>query len=425
MQRRQKLSTQALIAGLAFVFYNTLIPFRVYWEPAKILRNIGRIEWVPFMHHGSFVGLTDIMGNILLFIPVGMLLLAWLYFNKSHKNLLLKAVLYGIITSLCIEFLQLFFKYRITSVHDIITNTIGAFLGAVSALVLIKRYFNIAVSLLNTWLLNKQWQLIAGLFIGSICLEAIMPMDFIRQTQHLPWLIQTFKWNLFHSFSIAEWLIVFLRFAVLAFVLRLSWNEEKKYGVAYLFWMVVLASMIFQLFHAFQKTRISDLQLIFISVSGFFVAWYLISNIKNAHKPKSFVIILSLYALAVRLLPFSLNLAGFEEMTVKNFIPFYHYYKVTSIWNLYDILEAFLFGYLFFWGLLMAEIKHLNNAKWKKVIIAAIFFILLELSQIWNHLHLFDITDLIFTSLGILIAFNLNAYRAFLIKQHLHAKSYN
>lgn len=69
---------------------------------------------------------TNILGNILLFVPVGII---WpVCFKKL--NSLWKTVLAGGGLSLCIEISQLLFYDRCTDVDDLILNTTGVFIGA-------------------------------------------------------------------------------------------------------------------------------------------------------------------------------------------------------------------------------------------------------------------------------------------------------
>ena len=67
------------------------------------------------------IALYNVIGNILLFIPLGFCIP--LFFNK--KNKLSKVILYGFTASLIIEVLQLFTPYNITDIDDIIFNTFG------------------------------------------------------------------------------------------------------------------------------------------------------------------------------------------------------------------------------------------------------------------------------------------------------------
>lgn len=75
--------------------------------------------------------------NIIFFIPLGFLLpTLW---GKYHN--LWKSISFGILFSLIIEFGQLFVKYRVTDIDDLVTNVIGTILGWILFQVLKKIFF--------------------------------------------------------------------------------------------------------------------------------------------------------------------------------------------------------------------------------------------------------------------------------------------
>jgi len=67
--------------------------------------------------------LTDLLGNLLLFMPFGFL--GALISDKQTK-----IVFFAFLFSLLMELLQYFFKLGVLDANDIILNTAGAFLGA-------------------------------------------------------------------------------------------------------------------------------------------------------------------------------------------------------------------------------------------------------------------------------------------------------
>lgn len=69
--------------------------------------------------------LKNILGNILIFVPLGVILPL---LNK--KITLKKCVLAGLALSLCAEAAQYIFHLGMSDIDDIITNTLGAFAGA-------------------------------------------------------------------------------------------------------------------------------------------------------------------------------------------------------------------------------------------------------------------------------------------------------
>ncbi|WP_235848959.1 MULTISPECIES: VanZ family protein [Bacillaceae] len=74
---------------------------------------------------------TIIYGNIIMFIPFGILLpLTVEYFKKSNKAVRIMPVVFlGMVFSFMIEVNQFVFTNRVANIDDIILNTTGALLG--------------------------------------------------------------------------------------------------------------------------------------------------------------------------------------------------------------------------------------------------------------------------------------------------------
>ena len=90
----------------------------------------------PLQHHNpvifaTFLVFADIIGNIFLFLPLGMVI--FLVFRQkfcySLKKLLLTALVIGMLFSLGIEMFQFLIPKRIPSVSDIVANTSGTVFG--------------------------------------------------------------------------------------------------------------------------------------------------------------------------------------------------------------------------------------------------------------------------------------------------------
>ena len=81
---------------------------------------------VPFLY--MFSDLTNTLLNVLLFVPLGFFLpFFWKRFFPFPR-----AVLFGFFVSLLVESLQIF-TFRATDINDLITNTLGTFLGWILA----------------------------------------------------------------------------------------------------------------------------------------------------------------------------------------------------------------------------------------------------------------------------------------------------
>lgn len=153
------LGTALLIYMVLIVFLITLFPFD-FRIPAKI-------------HIKILTNPADFMANIVLFIPIGFL------FKLSRRAgrdvLCLKALFWGFLLSISIEFTQLFIPGRYTQVIDVITNCLGSWLGAI-LLVLLKgqlsgeragKLFSLELPLMNLVYLLLPLMWLNGLSIGA------------------------------------------------------------------------------------------------------------------------------------------------------------------------------------------------------------------------------------------------------------------
>ncbi|MBR1773784.1 MAG: VanZ family protein [Eubacterium sp.] len=117
----------ALVTRLVY-FPEVITPMddKVYFYTGKYVVN--RLNLRPFIYlkhryQGWFI---NMYGNIIMFIPVGMV---WPYCFKKLNNVF-KVVLAGFGYSLSIELSQLFVFARGTDIDDLILNTFGALIGA-------------------------------------------------------------------------------------------------------------------------------------------------------------------------------------------------------------------------------------------------------------------------------------------------------
>ena len=86
------------------------------------IRFAPNINLEPFAY--MFSDFTNSFLNVILFVPLGFLLpLLWSRFKNP-----LRATLFGLLFSVGIEVLQLF-TLRATDINDLMTNTLGAFVG--------------------------------------------------------------------------------------------------------------------------------------------------------------------------------------------------------------------------------------------------------------------------------------------------------
>ena len=134
------------------------------------------INYIPFvetikMFTNEFadihIALYNVIGNILLFIPLGFCIP--LFF--SNKNKLIKIILYGFTASLTIEVLQIFTPFNTTDIDDIIFNTLGAIIGFA--------IFNIIYKIFRNTKIEELIKNLSSSFDGNLILIVAKPIGAI------------------------------------------------------------------------------------------------------------------------------------------------------------------------------------------------------------------------------------------------------
>ena len=82
-------------------------------------------EFAPTLYYAN-----DVLRNILGFVPFGFALCGYLSLSRKTRHVVRVSVLLGALTSLSIEILQGYLPQRESGITDLLTNTLGTFLGA-------------------------------------------------------------------------------------------------------------------------------------------------------------------------------------------------------------------------------------------------------------------------------------------------------
>ena len=134
-QRGRFLLLTVFYAYVCAVVYLTLLPISATFDPNTFDGDYG--NFIPFrdLKMGYGGALKDIILNVIMTVPFGFL------YPLIRKSGLIKTTVFGIFLSAVIESLQLASRilgstYHIFDITDIISNTIGVFIGCLCCLIL-------------------------------------------------------------------------------------------------------------------------------------------------------------------------------------------------------------------------------------------------------------------------------------------------
>ncbi len=118
-----------------FILYGTTIPFHFVADHAAVRAKLHGLPLNPLVSAdtGRRLSIPDAVQNVLLFLPFGALGVWSVARSRQTAARVLFVTLLGLAFSVAIETLQLFTTDRTTATSDVMTNTIGAFVGAASA----------------------------------------------------------------------------------------------------------------------------------------------------------------------------------------------------------------------------------------------------------------------------------------------------
>ena len=170
-----------IISYIFFVVYSTIVPFNFITGFEIFSQRLSRIDWVPLKRNQGFIARSDVVANVLFFMPLG-ILLSLRKILKYYRNFSLmdwfQIFITGFSVSLIVEFLQLFTFDRHTSVTDLLTNTLGNLLGAFLMLAIYLKFHAEIKHLLYYLFVRKPEMSISGIFLIFIFISYSIPFTF-------------------------------------------------------------------------------------------------------------------------------------------------------------------------------------------------------------------------------------------------------
>lgn len=126
-----------LMVGLGIYIF---ILFAFLFLKAHSFQSINLVPFhtiADYLSNGGFFSLVNVLGNIVLFIPLGIYLILF----NPNKSIVINT-LESVLISVAVEVLQYFFKVGATDIDDIILNGVGGLIGVVIYKILFKIFKN-------------------------------------------------------------------------------------------------------------------------------------------------------------------------------------------------------------------------------------------------------------------------------------------
>jgi len=415
-----------LVLYLAFTLYNTFIPFSLRSDgPDTIGSALAIVFFTPVVR----VSLTDLAGNVILFIPLG-LLCALIGRDLPALRVLPLTVLFGFGLSTAIEVTQTFFQARIASRVDIVTNTAGALIGATAVFSvpksLARRFWADAQTLIR----SSPWVAASLAMLALALLRAWFPFDVVisvsevkegvKQAVVLPFQTITlqswwasgpmpapakpFQWP---EFIGNLWFWGF--WGYISTVAVKTARGPAGFAPALFFGAVLfLPPCLLEAGQLFIDSRTLDINDVISGLVGAAMgaSCARLCNRTSAHQIKKGLIVpFCAYIVFNGLAPFDFQLPAngiAVSLNVRQWVPFYAYFTKTSIWNIHDVAEALLYGAPLGW-ILAARSNGpypLSFRIWLATIAAMTLGLFIEGCQLFLPTRTPDITDPLIMAAG-------------------------
>lgn len=479
-----------------FTVYNTLIPFSFDYGLGDLPEQLSRVNW-KFYFGSEDIALTDIVGNIILFMPFGFLLYMLLFYRGSRHPILL-ATLAGAALSLGIEIVQLFIQSRNSAPHDLLNNALGSWIGAVAGSIYAVRLASISRRIFYDLLDRKPFLLLITLIGLGQFVAAVMPFtvsisvsslaESVKEANIVPFtylpigtlvfgypnekteyqisdaaldslrarevpeevlsplaglkdlescrrsrflnevkrviggrardkyrkLILRFselKEQAYFSFSkMFENLLYWMAAGYLLMICYRIYWRHKAYGPLLLFALPLAYFLFLEGFQLIITSRISDINDIISGYSGVLLGILLYKLLKPLRRKnlrsdldllRIPLVIYGIFVLYAGFQPFDWSFDAevlAKDLLPENLIPFYAYFRKTSLWNMYDLIAttAFMVPITFYWSFRRIENGASYHTQYILTTLAGLLTgMVIEFSQLLSFERIAEITDIL------------------------------
>lgn len=424
-----------LILFTFFVIYNTLIPFEFQTNTIPIDTFLETFSVAYLIKQLQITSLTDIAGNILLFIPFGFLMYTWLL-QGGNKGKPLISILSGTILSLLIEVVQLFFKGRTSSVTDVFNNTFGTFIGTASAWFYLRMLAKTSRRIAWEFLHSQPLTLILVSIFGIQLFAAILPFNVsitvsdlktsFKNLNIIPFDYRSLGLLLFDSRNrldgiafnwfkfIEDWLYWIVWGYIAALCFHTYWYRKTN-GKLLMLAVCFLPGIVFECLQLFIVSRYSDINDMISNALGVFFGLFLYKGLcrdlrndgdRTWMHLKGVLFVYIAFILFAGLQPFDFRFSSIvlkDALNIHRLVPFLAYFNKTTIWNIYDLVASlFMFFPVSLW---VSHHLREKGHSWQIIYIVTILAgfglgSLIESIQLFSLTRTGDITDALLYGAG-------------------------
>ena len=163
-----------------FILYGSFIPFRFSDNPEFVRSQLVRFFTPPYDHGVRRFSLPDVVSNVLLFVPFGLLWVGGEFSLRMQSRLGRVAFtggVLGLLSGLMIESGQMFSPGRIASILDAVCNGIGSATGAAAGFLLFRAFRGSFGSILLQLLRQRPSIVLLALLLLASVADAYYPFD--------------------------------------------------------------------------------------------------------------------------------------------------------------------------------------------------------------------------------------------------------
>lgn len=167
-----------VLVYLVIIVYGSLLPF--HWNGLSLTAAWANFQHIPLLKLGV-ASRADLVANLLLYIPFGLLLCGWLVGENRQPRLMsigmLLSLLFSLTVALGVEFIQQFFAPRTVSLNDILAELAGSILGIALWPVIGKHLTHLPRTIASGGVQARQRVLVAYALLYAVL--SLFPYDFL------------------------------------------------------------------------------------------------------------------------------------------------------------------------------------------------------------------------------------------------------